>query len=170
MSGEYYAKKFVEAIKKLSVNPDNWREEWQPNAMAIHEEGYCICTKEIQYHQGLSNVKNGKQCFIGCDCFETHFENIMPCKRCSTPMGNKTVRRRTKNYLCSSCTRYDRKMRAKYIYFGKYKGFTIGSILENDLSYCKWLCTQEWFEGQVKDFLQDYFEYSSKEYIPAKVI
>lgn len=104
-----YHKRFIIAIKKMSVHPERWKEEWRANAMSIENPGYCICGKDIYTQFPVYNEINGKRIWIGADCYATHFENCITCTRCGCGLLNKVKRLREKNMLCRECTKKSQK-------------------------------------------------------------
>lgn len=99
----------------------------------------CECTHWIMQNCYVMHSETKKVLVIGNCCIK-HFQIKKKCSEC------KKVHRRTKNNLCIDCDikhKTENKEKDNLIStklnFGKYKGFSIGYVYENDLDYLNWI-------------------------------
>lgn len=145
--GAFYAKKFLEELRKLSTFKEDPIPEWEVIEAYKGEGTKCICTKVIENEFVIKNKINGLKVIIGCDCAERfNIEFVLQCKTCSSPLGNKIRRLLNKDLICPACKREERAKRKEYIaalsnyrcwIYGPWYKKRFKDIIEN----------QEWVEG-----------------------
>lgn len=150
--GQYHAEIFEREIRKLSVNQDDFIQEWNIDNHVVSAASQCICTKQINVNYLIRNKINGITCIIGKDCAERWLSPKMNCEGCGDPLGSVMTRKRNKDFYCRSCKvetrkrteekeREDRKIKQKTIkmfsswtlaYPGPWKGKPFPVVCENE--------------------------------------
>lgn len=114
-SAQGYARKFLEALRKQSIDKQDPVSEWKLGLGARRAESYCICTKDIAYEWPIYNRVTKKILWIGSDCAKRWFDAKLFCESCGAELGNIMKRRLEQNYLCRSCGTKERKWRERRI-------------------------------------------------------
>jgi len=138
--GQYHAEIFEREIRKLSVNQDDFIQEWDIDNKVVNAASQCICTKQINVNYLIQNKINGITCIIGKDCAERWLSPKMNCEGCGNPLGSVMARKRNKDFYCRSCKVETRKTKERTVnqystwklaFPGPWKGLTFRKISEN---------------------------------------
>jgi hypothetical protein len=134
----YYAKIFMEELRKRSTNKDDPIQEWTLDTTRfVKGESQCICTHDIEKNFFIQNKLTGEVCVIGSDCVQRWFEPELRCRDCNQPLGNIMKRIRMEDFYCRSCKTAMTKLLDRYstwkIYMpGPWKGKTFQVVSDNE--------------------------------------
>jgi len=96
----------------------------------------CECTHWIKQNCYVRNIHTKEILVIG-NCCINHFKiKKKLCTSCNEE------HKRTKSNICINCEKHLKKvdkLRSTKINFGKYKGYSIGYVEENDFDYLKYI-------------------------------
>lgn len=121
---------------KKNIEKNNYMKAFELEGTVypdIKEE--CECSHWIKQNCYVRNIKTKDILVIGNCCIK-HFKITKKCSSC-----NKE-HKRTKSTICSDCDKQIKKkdkLKSTTLNFGKYKGFSIGYVYENDLDYLNWI-------------------------------
>lgn len=109
MSSVGYRLKFVEAIKALSTNKQDFSkacQEWEfSHVTDPGVAGSCICTHDISVDYVIQHKTNGTNVAVGCDCIQNFFENDEVKKKAKKVLLNRKRRLEGKDPIkeCKYC-------------------------------------------------------------------
>lgn len=150
---------FVNTIKQLCVNPDNYLSEWyviewnddvryrceDSNIEYPHEggewdcfchrydqhHGRCICTNHIIRYCVLKNRFNGVKILVGQDCGRKYL-NLTKSLRCKECNKKLTKKEGYGHQLCKVCV-------SRVVFrYGSKRGQSYYQVWENDSSFCQY--------------------------------
>lgn len=166
MTAEFYAKKFLEALRKESRDKIDPVSEWRLLDTTGNFETNCICSKDICQVFYIQNKLTQKTLKIGSDCAERWLSCRLECMECHTALGNVMKRRREKDFLCRSCKKNKKERDSNIFLFGKYEGYPWYQVAK-DQSYVNWLANLEkrtnYQEGFLKYCSLYYYDFEEKE-------
>lgn len=117
----HHAKKFMEELRKHSLNKEEPIREWEVLYHYRGAEGasnlyFCICSKLIQNRFYIQNKFTKEILTIGSDCIE-RFNMDLRCEKCDEVMGGVYRRLRDKDFICNLCKKEARAAKRRLSYF-----------------------------------------------------
>ena len=117
----------------------------------------CECTHWIMQNCYVMHIETKKVLVIGNCCIK-HFQIKKKCSDC------KKVHKRTKSNNSNECEKQIKekdKILSTKLNFGKYKGFSIGYVEQNDINYLKWVYENFNINNNYKSNSQKVYNYYS---------